>query len=146
MRAVFYSDNLESYKAIYDSHGNSFKFKIIKRSEVGKAGIISLENINDRNAAEKLINSSFFVKHDELPKLEENEFYVCDLIGKNIKIAGSDEKCKIVGVQNFGASDLIEIVYKDGNSFYVPFTKENFTDSYDSKIMISREAVDMYKM
>ena len=144
MRAVLYSDNLEKYEALCDAQGRFFKFRIIKYPKNGGSAVVALEGVSDRNAAEALVGTKLFVSQDNLPKLDEDEFYVYDLIGRNLKIEGTDETCRVISVQNFGASDLIELERGGGKSFYVPFTRANFLGASAENLKISREAVKNY--
>ena len=144
VRVVLYSEKIESYKFLYDAEGRARKFRVVKYYKNRKYCVIALEGINDRNAAEKLVGTSLFIKEEDLPPLPSDELYIYDLIEKVITIENSDEKCKIISVQNFGATDLIEIEYQK-NNFYVPFTKENFPMTADGEISISADAIRMYK-
>ena len=144
MRVILYSEKIESYKLLYDVDECARKFRVIKYYKDPKFCVIAIEGVNDRNAAEKFTGSSLFIKKEDLPTLPSDEFYVYDLVGKIITIESSDEKCKIISVQNFGATDLIEIEHQK-NNFYVPFTKENFLTTEDGEILISADAIRMYK-
>ncbi len=144
VRVVLYSEKIESYKTLYNADGHGQKFSELKYYKDKKYCIIALDGITDRNSAEKLIGTSLFIKEENLPDLPSDEFYVHDLIGKDITIENSNEKCTITSIQNFGATDLIEIIYQK-NSFYVPFTKENFPTTENDEILISADAVRMYK-
>jgi 16S rRNA processing protein RimM len=111
---------------------------------MGKSkAIISMDGITDRTAAESLKNEYFYVQRCDLPSIAENEFYICDLVGKDVIVEDSDIKCKIVGAQNFGAGDLLEISH-DGGSFFVPFAQENFPNS-KGEILITRKAFEGFK-
>ena len=126
LRVIIFSKNLTQYRDIYDKNGKKFSFRVQRFMEKSRA-IIFLDGVADRTSAEFLKREYFYVKRSELPSVPENEFYICDLIGKNIIIEGSDIECRIVGAQNFGAGDLLEVSHGD-NSFFVPFAKENFPD------------------
>jgi 16S rRNA processing protein RimM len=137
-----FSDKLKEYKKIFDKDGRDFSFRIV-RFLGGKKIAIVVDGINDRNTAESLKGSVFYVRKSDLPKIKENEFYVCDLIGKDVSVIDSDVKCAIVNVENFGAGDLLELTC-DERTFFVPFTCENFPDSED-RILITKEAFDGFK-
>ncbi|MDR2107680.1 MAG: ribosome maturation factor RimM [Holosporaceae bacterium] len=142
VRAFSFSKNLSHYKEIVDARGNSLRFKVIKFC--GKDRVVLLiEGVNDRNAAEALKRESFYVRRRDLPETKPNEVYVCDLVGKDVKIAGSPIKCKIIGLENFGAGDLAEISCGDA-TFMVPFTAENFPD-VDGEILMTAEAFERFK-
>lgn len=151
VRARLFSDNIKSYKKIYDNSGNVFGFRVI-RYVGGNSVIVSLDGIDDRDKALQLKGTTFHILRSDLEKTAENEYYVCDLVGKTVKIIENENiKCKITNVFNFGAGDLIEISYNSG-TFLVPFTKDNFpenklkheTDS-DDEILMTLNAFTGYK-
>ena len=59
-----------------------------------------------------------------LPKAEEGEYYHHDLIGLDAVLASGESFGKVVGVDNFGAGDVIEIKPATGDSVVLPFTDE----------------------
>lgn len=137
VRVFLYTDNINHYKKIYDRDGNEFRFKLL--SPKGDTAVIKIDSVDDRSEAEKLKGVSFFVKKEDLPKLDENQFFICDLIGQKVSVIGENINLKIVDVKNFGAGDLIEILEEGAkDSFFIPFTKENFPE-IDGEISISSE-------
>ncbi len=137
VRVFLYTDNINHYKKIYDCDGNEFLFKLLNQK--GDTAVIKLDSVDDRNDAEKLKGASFFIKKEDLPKLDKNQFFICDLIGQKIVVIGEDVDLKIIDVKNFGAGDLIEISEAGSkNSFFIPFTKENFPET-DGPIVITTE-------
>ena len=103
-----------------------------------------LSSISDRTSAEKLKGAFFFIKREDMQILDEDKFYVCDLIGMNLKVLKSSElELKIIDVKNFGAGDLIEIS-EGKSSFYVPFTKENFPEE-EGELFLSKKAYEDFK-
>lgn len=146
VRAVLFSDNIKHYKKIYDAAGSESSFKVVRYTS-GNNVILSISGVEDRNAAESLKGSCFFVKKDDLPNLSDDEFYVCDLIGKTLKIVGHEDivGCAISNVYNFGAGYLIEVTH-ESDSFLVPFIKENFlSDDSDIDIQMTFEAFNSYR-
>ncbi|MDR2781397.1 MAG: ribosome maturation factor RimM [Holosporaceae bacterium] len=143
VRAVPFSNNLCDYKKIFDKNGNCFEFRVVKFLG-GDRIAVAIDGVCDRNAAEALKGEVFYIQKNDLPKTGNDEFYFCDLIGKNVKIVGSDIFCNIINIENFGAGDLIELSH-EGAAFLVPFTRENFPDS-DNQILMTREAFDWFKV
>ena len=78
--------------------------------------IAKVDTVSDRNGAETLRGTELFILRSDLPALKSGEFYQCDLIGfsviRNNKIIGT-----IVGFQNFGAGDIIELNNNEMVSF-----------------------------
>ena len=146
VRVFLYTDNVNHYKKIYDRDGDEYRLKLLNQK--GNTAVIKLDSIDNRNEAENLKGMSFFVKKEDLPKLDENQFFICDLIGQKVSVIGEVEKnvdLKIINVKNFGAGDLIEISEKgEKDSFFIPFTKENFPET-DGEIAISSETYKNFK-
>jgi 16S rRNA processing protein RimM len=142
VRASSYSRNLSAYKKICYKDGNEYSFRVMKFLGNSKV-VISLEGIHTRTQAENLKGEFFYVKKEDLPNKEENEFYVHDLIGQKVCVIGSGIKCLITNVENFGAGDLIEISHKN-KKFLVPFTAENFPNT-GNEIFITLEAFNGFK-
>lgn len=147
LRAFLLSDNLKRYEKIYALDGRSFYFRI-ERYVGGKNILINLDGVNDRTQALLFKGMCLYVKRSDLGNLEDdNEYYACDLVGKNVKVIDHKEiECKISNVYNFGAGDLAEIFYK-GSVFLVPFKKENFpnTEEADKEILMTFAAFSNYK-
>lgn len=87
--------------------------------------VAEVKGITDRNAAEALRGTKLFIDRDRLPDDEDGDgFYVEDLKGLRVVNRDGKEIGTIAGVENFGASDLIDIKPTSGDAFYLPFTEE----------------------
>jgi 16S rRNA processing protein RimM len=169
VRAALISDNVSSYRKMYDASGHELGFKVV-RYVGGKAAVLALDGVHDRSAAMLLRGRSFFIKRSDLPPLDEGEFHLCDLVGREIVlvdengVAGESYASiggnpRIVDVYNFGAGDILEISWSGGSTFLVPFTRENFppppatgTDGLaahavqdDNNIAMALDAFNCYK-
>ncbi|MDR3179520.1 MAG: ribosome maturation factor RimM [Holosporaceae bacterium] len=129
LRASLFSQNIGRYRQIYDTNGNGYKFHVV-RYVSGNSVVLALEGVADRTTAESMRGMFFYVRRADLPELAEQEYYVCDLVGKTISVGNSSEVCTIVAVHNFGASYIIELSH-NGVTFFVPFTDENFPGNCD---------------
>jgi 16S rRNA processing protein RimM len=81
----------------------------ILRMKPGKDEFIAdLKDVRDRNQAEALAGTDLFVARDRLPPPAADEFYLADLMGREV---ASDGKVlgTVSGIQNFGAGDLLEL-------------------------------------
>lgn len=86
--------------------------------------VAGVEGVSDRNGAELLRGTKLFVERDMLPETDDGEYYVEDL--KGMKVVDKDGKNlgTVLSIENFGASDLIDIKPESGDSFYLPFTDD----------------------
>ena len=77
-----------------------------------------LEGIDDRDAAEALRGRVIFVDKGVLPELDEDEYYLADLVGATV-VAVTDASRRslgeIVGVTTNGMQDLLEVQWRRAN-------------------------------
>ena len=121
LRLKLFADSVESLAR--HSHvtidGREFALKDIK--DGGKTAIARFEGISDRSAAEALRGSLVEVDRDQLPPLEEGEYYHADLIGLRCIDEAGNELGTVVAVENFGAGDLLEVERENGKRSLIPF-------------------------
>ena len=121
LRLKLFSDSVESlarHSLLYVG-GRELALKDIK--DGGKTAIARFEGISDRSAAEALRGSLVEIDRDELPPLEEDEYYHTDLVGLPCVDESGEELGIVVAVENFGAGDLLEIERPDGKRALIPF-------------------------
>ena len=75
----------------------------------GEIVMAQLTGIGDRNAAEAIKGVRLFASRLALPQLEDDEFYLADLIGLEAVDPAGQPLGTVTDVQNFGAGDLIEV-------------------------------------
>lgn len=94
--------------------GKNHKEIKIERSRVQKNMIIAkLEGIDTPEAAEKLRNKILFLHRDDL-ELDENTYFIQDLIGMEVKDADTDFIYgKISDVMQTGANDVYVVAGSD---------------------------------
>ena len=120
--------------AFFTTEDGGDALSITLKSNHGKYVLAEIEGITTREAAEALKGTELY-----LPRIE-GVTYEDDLIGQEV----FDENGKAVGtilsLDNFGASDLLEIKpTSGGESFYVPYTKE-YVSEKENNIIISNYA------
>ena len=95
--------------------GRSFKGGVIARAK----------DVDSKTAADKLLGIKLFAPRSALPPVEEDEFYLTDLIGLAVETVDGTVLGKVKAVQNFGAGDILEIDASPGRKgWYLPFTRE----------------------
>ncbi len=107
-----------------------FKNKLLLKyiRDQKKTVIVSFANINSRNEAEKLIGKKIFINKSQLPELKKGEYYISDLLGFEVKVYKGKKLGFVKKINNFGADDLIEVVQKNNNTFYIPLNAENIKE------------------
>ena len=75
---------------------------------------------------DKLRGARLCVPRDRLPPVEEDEFYIDDLIGLDVFAGGDTRIGRVRAVHDHGAGDLLEIDPESGGkSVLVPFTRDD---------------------
>ncbi|OXE36974.1 MAG: 16S rRNA processing protein RimM [Phenylobacterium zucineum] len=88
------------------------------------AVIARAKGIDTRDQAEALRGLTLYVRRDDLPDPEEDEFYLADLVGLKVETPTGEVLGQVKAVQNFGAGDLIEVQPAKGAAWWLPFTRE----------------------
>jgi len=99
--------------------GRELMLKDIK--DGGKTAIARFDGVFDRSAAEALRGSLVEIDRDQLPPLEEGEYYHADLVGLPCVDESGTTLGTVMAVENFGAGDLLEVVRADGQRSLIPF-------------------------
>ncbi len=112
-----------SYGPLLDESGQR-RFVLSSLRPIADALVIArVEGVADRNAAEALRGIRLYAPRAALPAVGEGEYYHHDLIGLAAVLASGETFGIVVGVDNFGAGDMIEIEH-DGETVVLPFTNE----------------------
>ncbi|HVQ07569.1 MAG TPA: ribosome maturation factor RimM [Allosphingosinicella sp.] len=107
----------------------------LKSVKPGSAGAIArFAEIADRAAAEALRGTLLTVPRSALPPLDEGEYYHADLLGLPCVDAAGAALGTVVGVENYGAGDLLEIERPDGRRALIPF-RPGVADLEDGKVV-----------
>ena len=97
---------IASYGALVTADGR--EIEIARMKAIPDGFIADLKNIKDRNTAETLKGQDVLIARDKLPPTDDNEVYLVDLIGKDAMHNGA-RLGGIIGIENFGAGDLLDI-------------------------------------
>ncbi len=90
-----------------------------------KGVIARIAGVGDRSAAEALRGTKLYVAREQLPAAEANAYYHADLIGLAAVDEAGQPVGRIVGVDNFGAGDLLAVTRTgERQSELVPFTSD----------------------
>lgn len=111
-----------AYGPLTDAGGKgSFRLTVVR---VGSKGVICrVAGVSDRNAAEKLAGTDLWIDRARLPPPSADEYYHVDLIGLAAVTPDGAPLGEVVAVQNYGASDLLEIrLTASGKTELVPLT------------------------
>lgn len=112
------------------------------RSDNKGGAIARFAEVQGRNQAEKLRGTVLTVPREELPALEEDEYYHADLIGLRVETDAGKPLGTLTDVHNFGATDIIEITLdpppaKGQKTLMVPMTKQAVIEWDATRLVIS---------
>jgi 16S rRNA processing protein RimM len=121
VRLKVFAEGLESLKRHQRLFAGARELTL-KSVKPGSAGaIVRFAEVADRAAAEALRGTLLSVPRAALPPLGEGEYYHADMIGLACEDAAGAPLGTVVGVENFGAGDLLEIEKGDGKRTLIPF-------------------------
>jgi 16S rRNA processing protein RimM len=109
--------------------------RLLSIREGCNTAVAQFEGISDRSAAEAIRGALVEVERSDLPPLEEGEYYHADLLGVSAVDQSGNPLGTIVGVENYGAGDLLDIELEDGKRSLIPF-REGIADLADGKVVV----------
>lgn len=127
VRLKLFGEGVESLKRFraFTVSGNDTSLTLASLKDDGKGGAIArFTEITDRTAAEKLRGMLLAVPRADLPPLLEGEYYHADLIGLPAVSTTGEALGVVIAVENFGASDVLEIEKPDGRRFMIPMSPQ----------------------
>ena len=71
--------------------------------------ILELDGVTDRNTAEALVGCEVYVRKDDLPELEEDEFYHTELIGMEVVTDDDKHLGRITEILPTGSNDVFVV-------------------------------------
>ena len=117
------------------------RFKLERARLQGDVVIAALKGVADRNFAESLKGLELSIARDDLPETDDGEFYQADLIGLPVVDEAGHELGEVVGFQDFGAGDLIEIRRPDQRTSFVPFADSMVPLVTEDRVVLSETGV-----
>ena len=115
---------ISRYGALTDKSGARRFVILAKRALKADMLVVRLEGVVTRDAAAALTGVGLFARREQLPPPGENEFYFDDLIGLTVATRDGTMIGKIIGVENYGAGDIIEIApVEGGETLLAPFSR-----------------------
>ena len=123
---------IATYGPLLSATGKSFEITRLKLQV--EDFICALKNVSDRNKAETLKGTELFITRAQLPK---DELYLHDLIGAPI-FNGDVALGIIIGFENFGAGDLIEVKIEGrSDTILIPYNNTFIVEASKEKIVVN---------
>ena len=138
LRLKLFSDSVDSLSRHEKLYVGGAERRLLSVRDSGRTAVARFDGVTDRSAAESLRGSLVEVGRDSLPPLEEGEYYHADLIGLAAVDGLGNGVGTVVGVENYGAGDLLEIELRDGKLSLIPF-KPGVVDLEGDRIVLDPE-------
>jgi 16S rRNA processing protein RimM len=112
--------DLPGYGPFHDERGRQWVLRWLREGVGELSQIIDgiPHPVNDRDAAERLVNLKLYADRERLPAPDEEEFYLSDLIGLEAVGPAGDALGRVAAVHDYGAGASLEI-----GALIVPFTR-----------------------
>ena len=124
-----------SYGSLISAKGEIFEITKLKPATTDF--IATLKNVTDRNRSEALKGTELFINRAQLPKTSADEIYMHDLIGTSVYGANDKLLGAVVGFENFGAGDLMDVKIEGrANTVLIPYTKKFITSADTGKVVV----------
>jgi len=146
VRLKIFGEGVEALSQHSTFNQGALTLKSIRPDNKGGA-IARFAEIAGRNQAEKLRGTVLTITRDELPTLEDDEYYHADLVGLSVETDDGQRVGVIKEIANYGATDVVEITKdpvpaKGQKSFMVPMTKQAVLEWDAKRLVIARDFVD----
>ena len=138
VRLKLFSDSAASLAQHENVYVGGALRRLLSVRDGGKTAVARFEGIADRSTVEALRGSLVEVERSALPQLDEGEYYHADLVGLPCVDRGGHELGTVVGVENFGAGDLLEVERSNGRRSLIPF-RDGIADLEDGRIVLDPE-------
>lgn len=121
VRSFVEDETLFESSALFTDETSNKTISIKLKNALKGDWVAQVKGVDDRNAAELLRGTPLYLDRDNLPDIDDGEFYIEDLKGLRVIDGNGHDIGTVVNVENFGAGDLLDIKPASGPSFYAPF-------------------------
>lgn len=132
--------DLHNYNPLHDENGKAFTVTL--KNSVKGDWLAEIAGVIDRNASELLRGIDLFIDRSQLPETEDGGIYLEDLVGCEAIDKEGHKIGDVISVDNFGASDLLEIrPINGGKTYYLPLIEPYVGDiDVEQKIIVVEPA------
>lgn len=117
-------DNLLDYSPWWlETRSGWYAYTVQAHKRSGGFIVVELLNCTDRETAKKLTNTFIYVPKDQLPPLQEDEFYWADLVGLSVITTHGETLGKVDSLIPTGANDVL-VIRNDQEEILIPYIKQ----------------------
>jgi 16S rRNA processing protein RimM len=103
------------------------------------AFLITLPGVGDRSAAEALRGAEILVPREELPPVEEGEFYAVDIEGARVELTDGSHVGAVIELRDYPSVSALAVTRLDGTEIEVPLV-----EAYVSRIDTAAKLVVLH--
>ena len=136
-----YGEDVSRYKNFEAVYIDDTEYRLKSARTHKNMAVLLLEEISDRNMAEKLRGKYLYIDETQLPKLAEGEYYIRDLIGFDVV---SDEGTHIGTLEDI-LKNTAQPLYKvrtGTGTVYIPGVAEYILDTDISNRQITVKLIE----
>lgn len=146
--------NFAGFKVLYTQDAKDTYHVVGAQPAAKGILLVQFEEVKDRTQAEALKSQKLYVLRNQLPDVEEDEFYHADLIGLEVKNLSLETIGVLKAIFNFGAQDVLEVSLSGSETrVLIPFIKVavpvvNLTEGYlqvDPDLILDQTLADSKK-
>ncbi len=138
IRLKLFSESVESLSRHEKLYVGGLERQLVWVRDAGKTVVAKLAGVAERAAAEALRGSLVEVFRSALPALDGDEYYHVDLVGLTAVDRDGNSLGEVVGVENYGAGDLLEIESVTSRRTLIPF-RPGIAELKDDVIVLDPE-------
>ncbi len=120
-------ENLDEVFLYSEKKGRGFFLKIESMRMGPKSLLIKFEEFNDRESSKVLEGFKVFIKREELPELEEDEYYFEEIYDCEVYEEGKDIG-KVVDIIETGSNGVLVVKNEEGEEKLVPMIRDYVED------------------
>lgn len=109
---------------IVEKNGQQQEHTINLVKQANRSIVLKLKDVNSIEQAEQLRNAELFIKQDQLTELEQDEYYIHDLIGLDVYDEQDNRIGELIDVESYTSNDVYKVKGADGKEYLIPATLE----------------------
>lgn len=141
VRLKLFGAGVDALKPHKNFNGGALTLSGIRSDNKGGA-IARFAEVPNRTAADALRGTVLTVLRSALPALGAGEFYYSDLLDLPAVTDAGEPVGRVCAVENFGATEIVEIEKPDGKKFMVPLTAQAVPEWDADRLVVNAAFVD----
>ncbi|GAA0708432.1 ribosome maturation factor RimM [Paraclostridium ghonii] len=114
---IYRYDELETF---YIGKDLNTDYNVEKVRYKGNLVIMKIKGIDSVEMAEKLVNKNLYVSREESKQLEDDEFFIADMIGMDVYTVDNDHVGVLEDVLQYAANDVYVVKGENNKEYLIP--------------------------